>query len=137
MPGVLINAPQQEVWDKVSDLTAHTQWSDHEKTEAVGSDPVGVGSKFTSALPDEEPDQLEITEFKPPNKIAYHSVMRNGLEFDFEMKLEARGDSTHLSRTGKMVKGPFYIKPLVNMVIGPMGEGKYSKLIKATLESNG
>jgi len=135
MAGILITAPHQQVWDKVSDLTAHTQWSGHEKTEMVGNDPVGVGSKFTSALPGEEPDQIEITRFMPPNRITYHSVMRNGLEFDFEMKIQDRDGSTHLSRTGKMVKGPFYIKPLVNMVIGPMNEGKYIKLIKETLES--
>ena len=134
MASVLIDLPSQQVWDALSDLTRHVEWSAHVKTEAVGDGPLAVGSKFTSALPDTEPDQLTVTELEPNSKIVYHSVMRTGLEFDFTMTFEARGDSTYVTRQGKLVKGPIYLKPLVNLVVGPMGEGKYLKVIKEALE---
>src|SRR5574341_366090 len=73
---VLVNAPVQTVFDYVSDLTRHPEWSGGElKIEAVSSDPIGVGKEYIShgevALEKNRPNTVQVAEYEPPHKFSF------------------------------------------------------------------
>ena len=68
---VLIRAPLQSVFDYVSDLTKHPEWSDGElRIEAVSPGPVAVGKEYSShgqvATQKNRPNIVQVTEYAPP-----------------------------------------------------------------------
>ena len=73
---VLVRAPLQTVFDYVSDLTKHPEWSGGElKIEALSTGPVAVGKEYLSrgevAVQKNRPNQLEVTEYEPPRKFSF------------------------------------------------------------------
>ena len=73
---VLVRAPLQTVFDYVSDLTKHPEWSGGElHIEAVASGPIAVGKEYLSkgevATQKNRPNQLEVTEYEPPRKFSF------------------------------------------------------------------
>ena len=68
---VLIRAPLQSVFDYVSDLTKHPEWSGGElRIEAVSPGPVAVGKEYSShgqvATQKNRPNIVQVTEYAPP-----------------------------------------------------------------------
>lgn len=68
---VLIHAPLQTVFDYVSDLTKHPEWSGGElKIEAVSPGPIAVGKEYIShgqvATQKNRPNTVQVTEYAPP-----------------------------------------------------------------------
>ena len=73
---VLVHAPLQTVFDYVSDLTKHPEWSGGElKIESVSAGPVAVGKEYLSkgevAIQKNRPNQLQVTEYEPPRKFSF------------------------------------------------------------------
>jgi uncharacterized protein YndB with AHSA1/START domain len=73
---VLVKAPLQKVFDYVSDLTKHPEWSSGElKIEAVGSGPIAVGKEYLSkgevAIQKNRPNELQVTEYESPRKFSF------------------------------------------------------------------
>jgi len=73
---VLVHAPLQTVFDYVSDLTKHPEWSGGQlKIQAVTSGPIAVGKEYFSkgevGLEKERPNQLQVTEYEPPRKFGF------------------------------------------------------------------
>ena len=70
---VLVHAPMQSVFDYVSDLTRHPEWSGGElKIEAVTSGPIAVGKEYRSrgevAIQKDRPNTVQVTKYEPPHK---------------------------------------------------------------------
>ncbi len=74
-PSVLVRAPLQTVFDYVSDLTKHPEWSGGLKIEAVSSDPIGIGKEYIShgevAVQKDRPNKVQISEYEPPRKFGF------------------------------------------------------------------
>lgn len=73
---VLVRAPLQSVFDYVSDLTRHPEWSGGElKIEAVTPGPIAVGKKYQSrgevAIQKDRPNTVQISEYEPPHKFGF------------------------------------------------------------------
>ncbi len=137
MPEILINAPPETVWNAISDLKRHVEWSPNLTIEALDDGELAVGSKFTSAPPNAKgPDQLTVTGLEANSRISYRSQTPGSLAFDFEMTVQPQGDGTLLTRTAKAVKGPLPLRLLINLVIAGMNEGKYLKVIRDGLEGS-
>lgn len=73
---ILIHAPLQSIFDYVSDLARHPEWSDGElKIEALTPGPVGVGKEYVSrgevAVQKDRPNTVRITEYKPPHRFGF------------------------------------------------------------------
>ena len=73
---VLVHAPLQSVFDYVSDLARHPEWSGGElKIEAVTSGSVAVGKEYLSrgevAGQKDRPNRVRITEYEPPHKFGF------------------------------------------------------------------
>jgi len=73
---VLVNAPLQKVFEYVSDLTKHPEWSGGElKIEATASGPIAVGKEYLSkgqvATQKNRPNELQVSEYDPPRKFSF------------------------------------------------------------------
>lgn len=76
VPQVLINAPLQTVFDYVSDLTRHPEWSGGElKIEALSAGPISVGKEYRSrgevAIQKDRPNTVQVTKYEPPHKFGF------------------------------------------------------------------
>jgi uncharacterized protein YndB with AHSA1/START domain len=72
----MVHAPLQSVFDYVSDLTRHPEWSGGElEIEAITPGPIGVGKEYRSrgevALQKDRPNRVQITEYEPPYKFGF------------------------------------------------------------------
>ena len=70
---VLVHAPVQTVFDYVSDLTRHPEWSGGElKIEAVAPGPIAVGKEYRSrgevAIQKDRPNTVQVAQYEPPHK---------------------------------------------------------------------
>ena len=74
-PQVLIHTSLRTVFDYVSDLNKHPEWSGGLKIEAVSSDPIGVGKEYIShgevAVQKDRPNKVKVTEYEPPHKFGF------------------------------------------------------------------
>jgi len=73
---VLVHAPIQTIFDYVSDLTKHPEWSGGElKIEAVAPGPIAVGKEYLSkgqvATQRDRPNTVQISEYEPPRKFGF------------------------------------------------------------------
>jgi len=76
---LLINAPIQKVFNYISDLTTHPEWSGGElKIEPVKSDPIAVGKEYIShgevATQKNRPNQLQVSEYESPRKFSFVAI---------------------------------------------------------------
>jgi uncharacterized protein YndB with AHSA1/START domain len=74
---VLVRAPQQAVFDYVSDLTRHPEWNGRLRIEAVSPGPVQVGKEYVShgavATQKNRPNTVQVTEYAPPRVFGFVS----------------------------------------------------------------
>ena len=73
---VLVHTPLQEVFDYVSDLSLHPEWSEGElKIEAVTPSPIAVGKEYRSrgevAIQKDRPNTVQVSEYEPPHKFGF------------------------------------------------------------------
>ncbi len=73
---VLVNAPLQQTFDYVSDLTRHPEWSGGElKIEAMAPGPIAVGKQYRSrgevAVQKDRPNTVRISAYEPPHKFGF------------------------------------------------------------------
>lgn len=73
---ILVNAPLQQAFDYVSDLTRHPEWSGGElKIEALTPGPVAVGKEYRSrgevAIQKERPNTVRVSAYEPPHKFGF------------------------------------------------------------------
>jgi uncharacterized protein YndB with AHSA1/START domain len=72
---VLVRAPQQTVFEYVSDLTRHPEWNGGLKIEAVSPGPVQVGKEYIShgvvATQKNRPNTVQITEHASPRVFGF------------------------------------------------------------------
>jgi uncharacterized protein YndB with AHSA1/START domain len=73
---ILVRAPLQSVFDYVSDLTRHPEWSGGElKIEAVTPGPIAVGKEYRSrgevAIQKNRPNTVRVSDYEPPHKFGF------------------------------------------------------------------
>lgn len=73
---ILVHAPLQSVFDYVSDLTRHPEWSGGElKIEAVKPGPVAIGKEYFSrgevAIQKDRPNTVRVSEYEPPHRYGF------------------------------------------------------------------
>ena len=140
---VFVNAPPEQVFPAVSDLTRHAKWSSHGiEIEPVGSEAGQVGSEYRCIHKSKDGDRVTVTEISPDERFAFHVVMPNKFELDHTMTLTPQDGGTLLVHNANLSKlpGPMALfKPMLLAMIaltagGP--EGKFLKNLKAELEQN-
>lgn len=138
MPSIHINAPVDQVFEAMCNLTRHAKWATHEITiEAAQEGPPAVGSTYASSHKGKSPDRLTVTDMRPNERFAFHSVMKpDKFELDFTMTVKEQVEGTLVTREGKITKIPPMMLPL-KLMFGMITSGpdkKFLNNMKADIE---
>ena len=94
MPSINIQAPVDQVFKAMCDLSRHANWATHDITIEAGREgPPAVGNTYTSSHQGKTPDRLTVTEMRPNERFVFHSVMKPD-KFELDYKNTGR-DVTH------------------------------------------
>jgi carbon monoxide dehydrogenase subunit G len=108
---ILINRPQQEVFDYVTDPANDAKYqSGSEAAEWTSEGPVGVGSTLRSVnkfMGRKIEGISEVTAWDPPNQYAQKSV-GGPVPFEMKMVLAAKDNGTQLTLSGQAELGGFF-----------------------------
>ena len=98
---ILIHAPASKVFDYVSDLTRHGEWSsDPVQIIPLTSGEVAVGSRYRSTAQSHGVTfhtELEVTECEPPSRFAFRGADSTG-QFDHLFTFQPRDQGTLVTR---------------------------------------
>ncbi len=139
---VLVHAPLQTVFDYVSDLKRHPEWSGGElKIEALTSGPVAIGKEYISrgevAMQKDRPNTVRVTEYEPPHTFGFVAHDPDFGEVPHVFTFTKQGGNVLIKRTMAVSLNPamaflfrFFIYPL----IGSPSMDKSLARLKAKLE---
>jgi uncharacterized protein YndB with AHSA1/START domain len=139
---VFVHAPLQRVFDYVSDLTRHPEWSGGElKIEALMPGPIAVGKEYRShgevAIQKDRPNTVQITEYTPPQKFSFAANDPDFGKVTHEFTFKEQNGGVLITRTMTVNLNPFvafafrfFIYPL----IGRPSMNKAMAGLKAKLE---
>lgn len=139
---VVINAPPKKVFDYVSDLTRHPEWSGGKlKIEELTPGLVAVGSQYKSygevAGQQNRPNELRVTKFESPTLFVFVANDPGFGEVTNAFKFTPQEGGTLMERTLSMKMNPlmaFAFKLFIRPLIGqPMMDKSFAAL-KAKLE---
>jgi len=141
---VLVNAPLQTVFDYVSDLTRHPEWSGGElKIEAVVPGPIAVGKEYRSrgqvVVQKDRPNTVQVTEYEPPHK---YGIVANDPDFGKVSHLftfQEQGEGVLVKRTMTVNLNPFValaFRLFVYPWIGSPSMERSMRALKAKLEDH-
>lgn len=141
---ILIHAPLQSVFDYVSDLARHPEWSSGQlRIEAVTPGPVAVGREYVSrgelVWQKDRPNRVRITEYEPPHRFGFvvddPAIENISHVFTFT---EQKG-GVLVERTMRLSLHPivaFFFRFLTYPLIGSRAMDSSLALLKEKLEQN-
>jgi uncharacterized protein YndB with AHSA1/START domain len=141
---VIVHAPLQIVFNYVSDLTKHPEWSGGElRIEAVSSGPIEVGKEYHSrgevAVQKERPNRVQVTDYEPPHKFGLVATDPDFGNVSHVFTFMEQNDRVLITRIMTLSLNPvmaflfrFFIYPL----IGSPSMNKSLAMLKAKLEGN-
>jgi len=126
---VLINRPQQEVFDFVTDLSNDSKWqSSIESVEQVSDGPIGVGSTWRyvgKLLGRKNETEIQMTSYEPPNQSSVKAVS-GPIPFENTHKFQKQDGGTLLTFIGQAEIGGFF----------KIAEGLAGKQIEKQMEAD-
>jgi uncharacterized protein YndB with AHSA1/START domain len=139
---ILVHAPLQSVFDYVSDLTRHPEWSGGElRIEAVAPGPIAVGKEYRSrgevAIQKDRPNTVRISDYEPPHKFGFIANDPDFGKVPHVFTFTEQGDGVLIERKMTVSLNPvvaflfrFFIYPL----IGSPSMNKSLAMLKEKLE---
>lgn len=140
---IVINAPQEQVFNYLADISKHGEWGDPpQKLEVkkTSEGPVGQGSTFESTAQQfgRQHDKITITEYTPNRRVVYESQGNAGLiRHSFDIGPSDGG--VEVTKTFEAVKAGFpfaLFLPVVSAFILPGVLKRDLERIKAKLEGS-
>lgn len=121
---VLVRAPLREVFDYVSDLARHPEWSGGELTiEALTPGPVGVGKEYISrgqvAVQKDRPNTVRVSEYDPPRCFSFVARDPDFGRVIHEFTFHEQGDAVLVRRVMTLTLRPM-LAFLFHLVIYPL-----------------
>ena len=126
-----ITAPQQKVWETVSDVTTFEHWHAlHVGWEELPPKTIEVGATMVekikvAALVDTI--TFEVESFRPPSEIVFRGKGSTGSKIHMRLGLDASGDTTTVT-IDLDVKSPLLVGP-----VGKALQGTFRKRLDETL----
>jgi uncharacterized protein YndB with AHSA1/START domain len=140
---IIINAPQEQVFGYLADISKHGEWgnpSQKLQVEKTSEGPIGQGSTFTSTGQQfgTQNDVVTITEYVPNSRIVYESQGKAGqVRHTFEITPGEAG--VQVTKGFDVVKAgfPFVLfVPIVTTFLAPANLKSDLERIKARLETS-
>jgi uncharacterized membrane protein len=126
---VLINRPQQDVFDFVTDLSNDPKWqSSIESVVQVSDGPIGVGSTWryvTKFLGRKNETEIQMTSYEPPHQSSVKAVS-GPIPFENTHKFQNQDGGTLLTFIGQAEIGGFF----------KMAEGLVGKQLEKQMEAD-
>jgi len=126
---VLINRPQQEVFDFVTNLSNDPKWqSSIESVEQVSDGPIGVGSTWryvTKLLGRKNETEIQMTSYDPPHQ-SHVKAVSGPIPFENTHTFKEQNGGTLLTFTGQAEIGGFF----------KMAEGLAGKQLEKQIEAD-
>lgn len=141
---VLVNAPLQLVFDYVSDLTRHPEWSDGKLTiQAITPGPIAVGKEYIShgevAIQKDRLNKVRITDYEPPRKFGFVATDPDVGDVKHTFTFAEQSGGVLIDRTMTLSLNPvvallfrFFIYP----TIGSPSMNKSLAMLKEKLENH-
>lgn len=123
-----IDAPVEEVFAYVSDLTRHPEWADQKmEVEHVGGPENGIGATFHTHVEIDMPvghgkddATVVVREVEAPRHLAYEARDSSGT-YRWTIDLTGESGRTHVTQTSVRLDGPAWLKVVQPMVWRVMG----------------
>ena len=140
---VQVNAPLQTVFDYVSDLTRHPEWSGGElKIEAVTPGPIAVGKEYRSrgevAIQKDRPNTVRVSAYEPLHKFGFVANDPDFGDVSHVFSFKEQNGGVQIERAMTVSLNPivalgfrFFVYPL----IGSPSMNKSMRMLKEKLES--
>lgn len=141
---VLVHVPVQVVFDYVSDLTRHPEWSGGElKIEAVSPGPIAVGKEYFSrgevAIQKDRPNTVQVTEYESPHRFGFVAKDPDFGKVRHVFTFTEQNGGVLIKRTMTVNLNPvvaFGFRFLIYPLIGSPSMEKSMAALKAKLEAN-
>ena len=139
---ILVYAPLQSVFDYVSDLTRHPEWSGGRlKVEAVTAGPVAVGKEYLShgdvAGQKDRPNTVQVTQYESPHTFAFVAKDPDFGSVPHEFTFTEENGEILIKRTMTLSLNPivsFFFRFFIYPLIGSPSMNKSLAALKAKLE---
>lgn len=139
---VLVNAPLKSVFDYVSDLTRHPEWSGGRlEIEAVTPGPVAVGKQYIShgavAAQKDRPNIVKVTQYQSPHRFTFVSRAPDVGKVPHEFTFTGQTGGVLITRTMTVTLNPFVafaFRFFIYPFIGSPSMNKSLATLKAKLE---
>ena len=127
---IMINRPQQEVFDFVTDLANDSKWQTGiVSVERTSEGPIGAGSTWRYKLKfmgREMEAEIELTSYDPPNQASVKSI-GGPVPFQNTYTFESKDGGTQMTFSGQAEIGGFF----------KMAEGLVGKQMEKQMEADG
>ncbi len=136
----VIQAPPQQVFDYVADLSRHGEWGAHGLTvQQTSPGPVGLGATFASEAKQfgTQREKQTITEFAPTRSLAFEATGGLGVA-RHAFELTPRDGGTQVVKSMELIK-PSLLARIMGFQIGrqqPKALAEDLRKIKVNLESS-
>ena len=95
-----ISAPPENVFEYLSDLEKHTEWSHCNEIKKTSEGPVAVGTTYEShgkgPMGMTTNDKVEVTEYQPNERFAWRTDGAMGMQFAWSFRLQPQDGGTLL-----------------------------------------
>ncbi|HET6594339.1 MAG TPA: SRPBCC family protein [Anaerolineales bacterium] len=131
---ILVNAPLQSVFDYVSDLTRHPDWSGGElKIEAITPGPVTVGKEYRSrgevATQKDRPNTVRISKYEPPYVFGFVANDPDAGDVSHVFTFKEQDGGVFVERTMTLSLNPIVAVPFVLFVYPLIGRPSMNKAL--------
>jgi len=141
---ILVHAPRQFVFDYVSDLTRHPEWSGGQlKIEAVAPGPIAVGKEYVSrgevAVQKDRPNTVQISQYESPHTFGFVANDPDFGKVSHVFIFTEQEGEVLVKRTMTLSLNPivaFLFRFFIYPFIGSPSMDKSLALLKAKLEEN-
>jgi len=141
---ILINVPLQTVFDYVSDLTRHPEWSGGRlKVEAVTPGPVAIGKEYLShgdvAGQKDRPNRVQVTQYESPQRFGFVATDPDFGKVSHQFSFIEQNGEVLIIRTMTLSLNPivaFFFRLFIYPLIGSPSMDKSLAALKTKLEKN-
>ena len=141
---ILVNVPLQTVFDYVSDLTRHPEWSGGRlKIEAVTPGPVAIGKEYLShgdvAGQKDRPNRVQVTQYESPQRFAFVATDPDFGKVSHEFTFTEQNGEVLIKRIMTLSLNPivaFFFRFFIYPLIGSPSMDKSLAALKTKLEKN-
>lgn len=139
---ILVHAPLETVFEYVSDLNRHPEWSSGRlRMEALTSGPIAVGKEYIShgefAIQKDRQNTVRITEYAPPHKFGFIATDPDVGDVTHVFTFARKDRGVRITRTMTLSLHPilaFLFRSLTYPIVGRPAMDRSLRALKLKLE---